>query len=490
MSIIRELARLGNKIDSASTGEFLSKGTSTGSFDAIQYTDLTGRPSVLDSALSSQLIDSSYVQLRQTVSGGGLDSALTTQLIDSSYVSARAGSASSGYQVYEYTATQGQTTFQDSDLSGNLLSYTSGGALVFYNGVLMGPDDITATTGSSVVLASGADSGSHVSIAKWSVAGGGGGSSTTNGTGDRGFFWGGVYTAGDYTSQIDYWNITTPGNAADFGDCHDARNRTACTSDGTYAIAAGGNIGGGRTDNMEYVTTATLANATSFGTMSTNVREAAGTSNGTKGLIMGGQWNGTEANTIEYITIATPGNSTDHGDLTSAGAQTCLSAPSNGTYGYFAGGNGSGGDYYPRAAAIDYVAIATTGNASDHGDLTHRKTQQPGAAWDATYALWAGGMNYGTGTSIVEYHTTKIDYITMGTSGNGTDFGDLTVSRHSLAGCTNSTRGTFQGGNPGSSPYLVNTIDYVTIATPGNATDHGDLTRINYETGSTAGAAA
>ena len=322
------------------------------------------------------------------------------------------------------------------------------------------------------------------------LGGGGGGSSTTNGTGDRGFFWGGVYVSGDYTTQIDYWNIATTSNAADFGDCHDGRNRTACTSDGTYAIAAGGNTGDGRTDNIEYVTTATLANATSFGTLSTNVREASGTSNGTKGLIMGGQWNGSEANTIEYITIATPGNSTDHGDLTSAGQQTCPSAPSNGTYGYYTGGNGSGGDYYPRAAAIDYVAIATTGNASDHGDLTHRKVQQPGAAWDATYALWAGGQNYGTGTSIVEYQTNKIDYITMGTSGNGTDFGDLTIARHSTAGCTNATRGTFQGGNPGSSPYHVNTIDYVTIATPGNATDHGDLTRTNYETGSTAGSAA
>ena len=329
MSIIRELARLGNKIDSASAGEFLSKGTSTGSFDAISYTSVTGKPTVLDSALSSQLIDSSYVQLRQTVSGGGLDSALTTQLIDSSYVSARAGSASSGYQVYEYTATQGQTTFQDSDLSGNLLSYTSGGALVFYNGVLMGPDDITATTGSSVVLASGADSGSHVSIAKWSVAGGGGGGGAAAWYGPRGLFGGGATGSSQYSNVIDYVTMASAGNATDFGDLTEARQFVAGLSNATYGL-----FGGGETDTrkttIDYITIATTANATDFGDLTEARHALAASSNGTIGLFANGYGTG-YSNVMDYITVATPGNATDFGDgLSAIHCAACGAAASSG----------------------------------------------------------------------------------------------------------------------------------------------------------------
>ena len=55
-------------------------------------------PTTLDSALTTQLIDSAYVQLRQDYAYGSLtgapttlDSALTTQLIDSAYVQLRSG---------------------------------------------------------------------------------------------------------------------------------------------------------------------------------------------------------------------------------------------------------------------------------------------------------------------------------------------------------------------------------------------------------------
>ena len=69
-----------------------------------------------------------------------------------------------------------------------------------------------------------------------------------------------------------------------------------------------------------------------------------------------------------------------------------------------------------------------------------------------------------------------IDYVTISTPGNATDFGDLTVARNGLAATSNGTdnRGIFGGGYDGSN--YQNTIDYVTISTPGNATDFGDLT--------------
>jgi len=61
---------------------------------------IQARQSLLDSSLTSQLIDSAYVQLRQS-SAGGLDSSLTTQLIDSAYVSARAGAGTDSAAVIQ-----------------------------------------------------------------------------------------------------------------------------------------------------------------------------------------------------------------------------------------------------------------------------------------------------------------------------------------------------------------------------------------------------
>ena len=56
----------------------------------LDYNNFTNTPNILDSSLISQLVDSSYVQLRQSSGGtGGLDSALTTQLIDSDYIELR-----------------------------------------------------------------------------------------------------------------------------------------------------------------------------------------------------------------------------------------------------------------------------------------------------------------------------------------------------------------------------------------------------------------
>jgi hypothetical protein len=66
-----------------------------------------------------------------------------------------------------------------------------------------------------------------------------------------------------------------------------------------------------------------------------------------------------------------------------------------------------------------------------------------------------------------------MDYVTIGTTGNATDFGNLTEARRSGSTVNNTTRGIMAGGyNSGNK----NTIDYVTIGTTGDATDFGDLT--------------
>ena len=71
-----------------------------------------------------------------------------------------------------------------------------------------------------------------------------------------------------------------------------------------------------------------------------------------------------------------------------------------------------------------------------------------------------------------------IDYVTIATTGNASDFGDLATWRTAGSGSSNSTRGLFVGGSiyVGNTDSNSNTIDYITIATTGNSTDFGYLT--------------
>ena len=71
--------------------------------------------------------------------------------------------------------------------------------------------------------------------------------------------------------------------------------------------------------------------------------------------------------------------------------------------------------------------------------------------------------------------TTTIDYITIASEGNAIDFGDTSNSVAQIKnGASTATRGVFAGGTTDGSNAL-NRIEYVTIATTGNAQDFGDL---------------
>jgi hypothetical protein len=126
-----------------------------------------------------------------------------------------------------------------------------------------------------------------------------------------------------------------------------------------------------------------------------------------------------------------------------------------------------GGGHGP-VNTIEYIEVATTGNASDFGDLTVSRKALASFASNSR-GIWAGGESS-------EYDT--IDYITFSTTGNASDFGDMTAAQIRLAGCGSVTRGLMGGGQRPSSS--TNVIEYVTIASTGNAQDFGDLTVARY----------
>ncbi len=120
---------------------------------------------------------------------------------------------------------------------------------------------------------------------------------------------------------------------------------------------------------------------------------------------------------------------------------------------------------------MDYVTIQTTGNATDFGDLTVGRYLGGGTS-NGSRGVFGGGY---TGSN-----QDVIDYITIGTTGNAADFGNMTVARRNISSLSNGTRGVFAGGfSSGSS----NIMDYITISTTGNATDFGDLTQNNSDGG-------
>ena len=78
-------------------------------------------------------------------------------------------------------------------------------------------------------------------------------------------------------------------------------------------------------------------------------------------------------------------------------------------------------------------------------------------------------------------NTNVIDFITLSTPGNATDFGDMGVATRDFNATSNGTndRGIACGGS------ATNVIEFITISSTGNASDFGDLVGIAAFTGAT-----
>jgi hypothetical protein len=148
---------------------------------------------------------------------------------------------------------------------------------------------------------------------------------------------------------------------------------------------------------------------------------------GGRGVWMGGYRTSANDDTIDYITIASLGNAIDFGDVTVAGDRDG-NGLSNGTRGVCA----SSGN-----VTLEYITFASTGNAVDFGDSTLGRN--PTGLSNGTRGCFGGGYSGGM--------VDEIDYITIATTGNAVDFGDLTDERSVVASLSNETRGLFAGGD-------------------------------------------
>jgi len=274
--------------------------------------------------------------------------------------------------------------------------------------------------------------------------------------GTRGVLYGGASPGRD--NVIQYNNLDTTGNSIDFGD---TAAGNVFTSGGVGSRTRGVfNASEPSYTALDFITFASTGNAASFGTISPS-SGGTGLSDSTRGIFsLGGNIG------IEYITIAATGNAVDFGDDSSI--LTGRASGASSTRGVLAGGYGP--SPFPQSDVIDHLTISTLGNVADFGNLSFAHSDVGGAS-NSTRMLIAGGYIFPSPTVI--YNT--IEYVTISTLGNSTDFGDLTVARSQLGGAASPTRGVFMGGNIPSSPNTTTTIDYVQIPSLGDAIDFGDL---------------
>jgi len=275
----------------------------------------------------------------------------------------------------------------------------------------------------------------------------------------RGFTLGG-YINPAKQDTIQLTNIPTKGNTSDFGNLLAAVYGGAGFGSLTRGFYAGDVTEGNVIESFEY---ASQGNAANFGDLTVGRQGPSGLSSVTRGVVSGGEdadiSSPARANTIDYVTMATAGNATDFGDLVLARSYSASAGSS-------VRGIIAGGDVHPSAKnEMDYITIASTSNATDFGNLSVARNLLAGVS-SSTRAVFGGGNSLSS-----PYYLNTIDYVTIASTGDASDFGDLTVARATLAGFGNSTSGIFTGG---TSPD-VNTMDFITIASTGDAADFGDL---------------
>jgi hypothetical protein len=290
---------------------------------------------------------------------------------------------------------------------------------------------------------------------------------TTQRSGGRGIYAGlrsSTASGGSGTKNMQFWHIPSGGIGQDFGDLVNANSEGMALSSATRGVFAGGFVSPAYINVIEYVTIAATGNAVDFGDLLASIRGAMPLANSTRG-IFGGDNDGL---TIDFITIATLGNAQDFGDFSSpaSGKRERGASFASPTRGIFAGGKNA-----PSGVtnAIDYITISSLGDTTNFGDLLQQLDVPTGCS-SSTRGVIAGGTT-------PTYQNT-IQYITISTLGDAQDFGDLRETQSGQSGMTNSIRGVFDGGYAPNNPTatrLPNIIDFVTIVSTGNSVDFGDI---------------
>jgi len=201
-----------------------------------------------------------------------------------------------------------------------------------------------------------------------------------------------------------------------------------------------------------------------------------------RGFVLGGNTSPSGVtNSIEFVTIASTGNAQDFGDLTVDRMQT--QGVSNSIRGVCAGG--LGGDNNDKST-IDYAILSSTGGAYNFGDLSnaHRTFVSAGQASNRIIGLIGGG--YDNSDISPARNVNVVEFINFESAGNASDFGEMTHLTRDQGVASSPTRAVFCGGyneptNRGFSDYgPMSRMQYMTFATKGNSENFGQLSHRSF----------
>ena len=287
--------------------------------------------------------------------------------------------------------------------------------------------------------------------------------------GVRGIHGGGAATT---INTIQFITISTQGNAVEFGDFPQRQYLVSATSSRTRGIWMGGYTNSPSftyINSIQAVEMLSTGNGFDFGDLTQTAGYAGTVGNQTRAIRLGGTAPvNPSTNVMDFVTIATTGNAIDYGDIgTGGGMSPNISSPTRGVFSVAYGNS------------IDFITIASTGNSQDFGFLTDegKSLQEPRGACNAVRGILAGGYRY---PQSPQGETDIIQYLTIASTGNATDFGDLSTTKRVSAGTSSATRAVWFGG---LTPSATNAIEYVQIATTGNSVDFGDTVETVYEGG-------
>ena len=296
----------------------------------------------------------------------------------------------------------------------------------------------------------------------------------------------GIFASGttpNATRVIDAIEVASTGDATDWGDLITTggglMGGASNNNRGVYTGGFDGNDLGNRLNTIQALTMPTNGEIFDFGDLVGQHQQMAGAGNETRGVYSSG-YNYSEAPSTDAfeqvffeINFASSGVTAGFGDIPTNASSRSMNAIQDPTRGFFCGGEGTNKSPSTQNRKITEITFATRGSAVTFGELSGES--KGGASMEShTRAVVVLG---GNATSPEAFKDT-IEYFTMATRGNTTDFGNASSNTGAINdnAATNTIRGVYHNARTTDGGSNKNILEYITIASTGNATDFGDLT--------------
>ena len=294
----------------------------------------------------------------------------------------------------------------------------------------------------------------------------------------------GIFASGynpNSVKNIDVINIASTGNASGWGEIiSDGMAFAGGASNNVRGVYTGGFTGSptnNRINTIQALNIPTDGDIFDFGDLTYTAQQLSGAGNQTRGIYANGYAiplaPSTDALDMTYdmIEFMSSGGQIDFGDIiANASCRDCATVE-NHIRGYFAGGEGTGQAPNTQNKNITIKGFANNSESLNFGELSQQSKRGSGVGSHTRGVFILGSL------ASPETFTNVIEFITLTTTGETTDFGDATANTgHSNNNsASNTIRGVYHHPRTSDGGTNLNTLEFITIATTGNATDFGDL---------------